>query len=59
MEKAVMSEAEVRTMIGIGRTTLYRLRQEGKFPAPINLGTRTLRFRKTDVEDWLSTTTRH
>ncbi|WP_145702572.1 helix-turn-helix domain-containing protein [Azospirillum baldaniorum] len=54
MEKILMTEMEVRDMLGIGRTTFWRMRRQGGFPTPINMGTRSLRFRRHDVEAWVS-----
>jgi prophage regulatory protein len=41
---------------GVSRTTLWRLRQTGQFPAPVRLGgsnTRAVGWLRSDVEAWI------
>jgi prophage regulatory protein len=40
-------------MIGLSRSTIWKLLSEGKFPNPIRLGSRSIAWRIKDVEDWL------
>ena len=40
-------------MIGLSRSTIWKLLSEGKFPNPIRLGSRSRAWRIKDVEDWL------
>ncbi len=35
-----LSAAEVRRLLGVGRTTLYRMVVRGEFPRPVKLGSR-------------------
>ena len=35
-----ISAAEVRRLLGVGRTTLYRMIVRGEFPRPVKLGSR-------------------
>jgi prophage regulatory protein len=44
--------AEVIKMIGLCRSSIYRYVAEGKFPAPINVGYRSVRWRLSDVLAW-------
>jgi prophage regulatory protein len=46
--------AEVATMLGIGRSTIYKYVDEGKFPAPIKIGIRSVRWKLADVLAWRS-----
>ncbi|MCA8130875.1 MULTISPECIES: helix-turn-helix transcriptional regulator [Burkholderia cepacia complex] len=39
--------------VGVKKTTLYRWIREGKFPAPVQLGARSVGWRATDVQQWL------
>lgn len=41
------------TMLGLTRSTLWRLRERGAFPAPMQIGGRTLAWRAGDLVDWL------
>ncbi|WP_244122063.1 helix-turn-helix transcriptional regulator [Burkholderia gladioli] len=39
--------------VGVKKTTLYRWIREGKFPAPVQLGARSVGWRATDVQQWV------
>ncbi len=40
-------------MIGLSRSTIWKLLSEGQFPNPIRLGSRSIAWRVKDVEEWL------
>jgi prophage regulatory protein len=44
--------AEVITMIGLCRSSIYRYVGEGRLPAPIKVGFRSVRWKLTDVLAW-------
>lgn len=44
---------EVQHRVGLGRSTIYRWMAEGKFPKPVQLGTRAVAWRETDIDRWL------
>jgi prophage regulatory protein len=39
---------------GLGRSTIYKLVAESKFPAPVRLTARAVAWRRWDVERWTS-----
>lgn len=39
-------------MTGLGRTTIYRMVAEKRFPRPVRLGTRAVAWRREDLEHW-------
>lgn len=39
-------------MTGLGRSTIYRLMAERKFPSPVRLGPRAVAWRRTDLDEW-------
>lgn len=39
-------------MTGLGRSTIYRLIAEKKFPSPVRLAKRAVAWRRTDLETW-------
>ena len=39
-------------MTGLGRSTIYRLVAERKFPSPVRLGPRAVAWRLADVDRW-------
>jgi prophage regulatory protein len=44
--------ASVMHMTGLGRSTIYRLMAEDKFPSPVRLATRAVAWRREDIEQW-------
>jgi len=42
----------VMRMTGLGRSTIYRLIAEHKFPYPVRLGARAVAWRRTDLDSW-------
>ena len=44
---------EVECLVGIKRTQIYRLIDQGRFPGPISLGERTARWVLHEVQAWL------
>jgi prophage regulatory protein len=39
-------------LTGLGRSTIYRLMAEDKFPSPVRLAKRAVAWRRTDLERW-------
>ena len=39
-------------MTGLGRSTIYRLISEKKFPSPVRLTTRAVAWRRIDLDQW-------
>jgi prophage regulatory protein len=50
--KRLIRLKEVITMIGLGRSSIYRYVSEGRFPAPIKVGYRSVRWKLADVLAW-------
>lgn len=44
---------ELATMLGIGRSTIYRLISENKFPKQIKLTERTSVWRLSTINEWV------
>lgn len=42
----------VMRMTGLGRSTIYRLIADRKFPSPVRLGPRAVAWRSTDLDEW-------
>lgn len=45
---------EVQTKTGLSRSTIYNYIAKGQFPAPINLGPRTVGWVESEIDDWLA-----
>jgi prophage regulatory protein len=39
-------------LTGLGRSTIYRLMAEERFPSPVRLTKRAVAWRRTDLERW-------
>jgi len=39
-------------MTGLGRSTIYRLMAENKFPSPVRLAKRAVAWRRIDLDQW-------
>lgn len=44
--------SSVIRVTGLGRSTIYKLIAEAKFPSPVQLAGRTVAWRRTDIEHW-------
>ena len=47
--------SEVLTMLGVGRSTIYRLLEAEQFQTPVKVGTKAVRWRMSDLQNWIST----
>lgn len=41
-------------MVGLSRTTIYRLEQQGQFPKRVKLGSNSVAWRQSEVLNWMS-----
>ncbi len=46
--------SEVRSRTALGRSTIYRLMRNGDFPEPLKIGDRAVRWRESEIEEWLA-----
>ena len=51
--KRVLRLKEVRHKTGLGRSTIYRWMDEGRFPRPARLGARSVAWIEHEIDDWL------
>jgi prophage regulatory protein len=45
---------EIQADFTLSRATIYRWMKEGKFPKPTHLGTNMVRWKKSDIDNWLA-----
>lgn len=53
-EGQLMRCAEVTALLGVNRSTLWRMVRAGKFPAAINISSNRVGWRRAEVEGWLA-----
>ena len=49
----LLTRREVEARCRIARTTLYKMMREDKFPCPIRIGVRAVRWLQSEVEAWI------
>lgn len=49
---AFLRMPSVMHMTGLGRSTIYRMMAEQRFPSPVKLSTRAVAWRREDLERW-------
>lgn len=45
---------EVSQAYGLGVSTIWKMSKEGTFPAPVKISRGITRWKKSDLENWLS-----
>jgi prophage regulatory protein len=46
--------AEVESLVGLRKSSIYKFMQRGEFPRPVVLGRRSVRWRACDVHAWIA-----
>ncbi|AEJ01329.1 phage transcriptional regulator, AlpA [Nitrosomonas sp. Is79A3] len=44
----------VKSMTGLSRSSIYQLINEGRFPNQVNLGSRSVAWVASEIEDWMN-----
>jgi prophage regulatory protein len=44
---------ELKTMLPLGRTTIWRMMQEGRFPQSVKIGTMAAAWLESDIMAWM------
>ena len=51
----LLTRQEVQQKCRLGRSTIYRMMRLGKFPEPLLVGERAVRWRASEIDDFLAT----
>lgn len=51
----LITRHEVEHLTGLARSTIYERLKDGQFPPAVSVGTRSVRWRLSDVRDWIET----
>ena len=54
MTGVLLRMAQLTAMLGIHKSTVYRMMEKGEFPRPIRLGPNSVAWRTAEVEEWLA-----
>ena len=49
--------SEVQHRVGLGRSTIYRWMEDGKFPKPHSIGGYSVRWLESDINGWITSKT--
>ncbi len=50
----LLHRAEVEERTGLSRSAIYRLMREEKFPAPIRIGSRAVRWSQSELNEFIA-----
>jgi len=53
MSLKILRRKDVEEIVGLSRSTIYKLMSTGAFPRSIRLGTRAVGWRLSDIEAWI------
>ena len=53
MDDRLRRRREVESITGLGRSSIYRLMQEGEFPQRVQVGRNAVRWRASDIAAWV------
>lgn len=54
MVESILRLPEVKSRIGLSRSTLYARIAEGSFPKPVSLGGRAVGWTESSINDWVN-----
>ena len=50
----LLTRAEVERVVGLKRSALYRAMREGRFPEPLRVGPKSVRWLLSEIEKWVA-----
>lgn len=53
MGERLLRLKEVEAKTGIGRSSVYKYMSEGRFPLPLQLGPGTVRWKQSEIDEWI------
>ncbi|AYM89219.1 AlpA family transcriptional regulator [Serratia sp. 3ACOL1] len=54
MTNTLIRLTEVQRRTGYSKAWLYRLISQGKFPASVKIGTRSIAFVESEIDEWVN-----
>ena len=50
----LLRRREVEEMTGLGTTSIYKFMNQGRFPQPVRLTARSVRWRLSEINAWIA-----
>ena len=54
MSQSFIRLSEVQRRTGYSKACIYRLMGQGKFPSSVKIGSRSIAFVESEVDDWIN-----
>ena len=55
MSDRLLRRQEVEQLVGLSRSSIYRLMQIGRFPLPLKIGPSAVRWKESELTTWIET----
>ena len=55
MTDTFMNARQVAEKLGLSRSTIHRMVSEGRFPKPLQVSHRAVRWKESEVSEWMDT----
>ena len=52
--EVLLTRREVERRVGLKTTAIYKLMAEGKFPRPVRIGSKAVRWRTSHINMWIA-----
>ncbi len=53
MDSKLLTQKQVSILVGLSRTTLWRLERAGRFPCRRQVSTKAVRWNQAEIFDWI------
>ena len=53
MNDRLLRRREVEELTGLSRASIYRLKRDGRFPAPVRVSDTAVRWKASDITIWI------
>ena len=53
-KRLLYSTRSLERVVSLSRATIWRKVKDGKFPQPVRIGVRGIRWRRADIDAWLA-----
>ena len=53
MQDRLLRRREVEEIVGLSRASIYRLMRSSGFPLPVNVSSKAVRWRESDIHAWI------